>query len=229
MKEADLLEHYPRLWHMAEDGSFESIRKNGLLSTTALLDMYEVRGADREALERRHRPECVTIRKKGLPDAVVRDQKPMREGSLAACLTGGLTPSDWYVTLNERVFFWLTRRRLRALLGARAYRNRPHTVLTVDTESVLEAHRERIELSPLNSGATLFKPLARGRESFSAVANFPFDERRKTRSLSNAVVELVVRGGVPDIVDHLIAAHRVHNGKSEELWRKPGTSADEGP
>ena len=49
MKEADLLEHYPRLWHMAEDGSFKSIRKNGLLSTTALLDLYGISGEEREA------------------------------------------------------------------------------------------------------------------------------------------------------------------------------------
>ena len=105
MKEADLLEHFPRLWHMAEDGSFESIRKNGLLSTTALLELYGVSGEEREKLERRHRPECVTITKKGLPDAIVRDQKPMREGPLSGCLTDGLTLADWYQILNDRVFF----------------------------------------------------------------------------------------------------------------------------
>ena len=111
MKEADLLEHFPRLWHMAEDGSFELIRKNGLLSTTALLELYGVSGEEREKLERRHRPECVTITKKGLPDAIVRDQKPMREGPLSGCLTDGLTPADWYQILNDRVFFWLSRDR----------------------------------------------------------------------------------------------------------------------
>jgi hypothetical protein len=229
MTEDDLVKHYPRLWHMAEDGSFDSIRNNGLLSTTALLDLYGISGEEREALVRRHRPECVTIRNEGLPDAVVRDQKPMREEVLKGCLTGGLTPADWYEILNERTFFWLSRDRLRSLLGARAYRNRPHTVLTVNTESLLNVHRDRIELSPLNSGATLYDPLPRGRETFSAIADYPFEERRKTRTLANSVVELVVRGGVLDIGDHLVAAHRVRNGNREELWRKPGTGADDGP
>jgi hypothetical protein len=229
MKEADLLKHYPRLWHMAEDGSFGSIRRNGLLSTTALLDLYGISGGKRERLERRHRPECVTITKKGLPDAVVRDQKPMREGPLAGCLMDGLTPADWYQILNNRVFFWLSRDRLRSLLGARAYRDRAHTVLTVDTASLVKAHRDRIELSPINSGATLYNPPQRGLGTFSAIVDFPFEERRKSRSAAKSIVELVVRGGVLDIGDHLIAAHRVENGNREELWRKKGTAADDEP
>jgi hypothetical protein len=229
MKESDLLENFPRIWHMAEDGSFESIKKHGLLSTTALLDLYGVDGEQRDLLERRHRPESVVISKQGFPDAVVRDQKPMRERALRKCLTGGLTPQEWYEILNGRAFFWLSRERLRGLLGARAYRKRPQTVLTVDTASLLKAHRERIELSPLNSGATLYVPLRRGRETFQAVADYPFDERRKTRAIDLSVVEFVVRGGVPDIAEHLIAAHRVHDGKQTELWAKPGTDADDGP
>lgn len=229
MKETDLVEHYPRLWHMAEDGSFESIIKNGLLSTTALLDLYGVSGEERETIERRHRPDCVTITKKGLPDAVVRDQKPMREGPLKECLTDGLTPADWYQILNKRAFFWLSQDRLRSLLGARAYRNRPQTVLTVDTASLVDAHRDRIELSPLNSGATLYRPLPRGVGTFVSISDYPFEERRKTRPFSTSVVELVVCGGAPDIKDHLIAAHRIHNGNQKELWRKAGTAADDGP
>lgn len=214
---------------MAEDGSFNSIRKHGLLSTTALLDLYGLKGKQRHALESQHRPESVAIKKEGFPDVIVRDQKPMRESALEKCLTGGLTTEEWYNILNDRAFFWLSRERLRGLLGARAYRKRPQTVLTVDTASLLKAHRERIELSPLNSGATLYVPLLRGRETFQAIADYPFDERRKTRAIDMSVVELVVRGGVPDIADHLIAAHRVHDGKQTELWRKPGTDADDGP
>ena len=169
MKESDLLEHFPRLWHMAEDGSFNSIRKHGLLSTTALLDLYGLKGKQRHALESQHRPESVAIKKEGFPDVIVRDQKPMRESALEKCLTGGLTTEEWYNILNDRAFFWLSRERLRGLLGARAYRKRPQTVLTVDTASLLKAHRERIELSPLNSGATLYVPLLRGRETFQAI------------------------------------------------------------
>jgi hypothetical protein len=214
---------------MAEDGSFESIRKHGLLSTTALLDLYGLEGEERHVLECCRRPESISISRESLPNAIIRDQKPMTESALGKCLTDGLTPAQWFKTLNERTFFWLSRDRLRGLLGARAYRTRPQTVLTVDTKSLVEAHRDRIELSPLNSGATIYNPQPRGRETFRSIKEYPFDERRKTRPVEQSVVELVVLGGVPDIADHLIAAHRVHNGKQTELWRRAGAAANEGP
>ena len=94
---------------------------------------------------------------------------------------------------------------------------------------LVNAHRDRIELSPINSGATLYKPLPRGLGTFSAIGDFPFEERRKTRSVAKSVVELVVHGAVPDIGDHLIAAHRVHKKNPKELWRKKGTAVDDGP
>lgn len=37
--------------------------------------------------------------------ALVRDDKPMQEGSLKKCLVG-MTPREWYEHLNRRVFFW---------------------------------------------------------------------------------------------------------------------------
>jgi hypothetical protein len=229
VKEAELVKHFPRLWHMAEDGSFESIKKHGLLSTSSLLDLYQIAGQRRVALESERRPESVIISKPGFPNAIVRDQKPMTESALNKCLAEDVTPRQWFEILNGRAFFWLSRDRLRGLLSARAYRGRPQTVLTVDTASLLEAHKERIELSPLNSGATLYNPQPRGRDTFLAVKDYPFDERRRTRPVDKSVVELVVREGVPDISDHLISAHRINNGIQKELWRKPGTAADDGP
>lgn len=229
MKEADLIQYFPRLWHMAEDGSFDSIREHGLLSTTSLLDLYRIQGDERTALESQRRPDSVTISGEGMSDAIVRDQKPMTESALRKCLAADVTPRQWFEILNDRAFFWLSRDRLRGLLGARAYRGRPQTVLTVDTASLVSAHRDRIELSPLNSGATIYRPQPRGRDTFLPIAGYPFDERRKTRKIDKSVVELVVRGGVRDIADHLIAAHRIHKGVQKELWRRPGTDANDGP
>ena len=229
MTEEELVRHFPRLWHMAEDGSFESIKEHGLLSTSALLDRYGVAGHERVALESRWRPQSVTISKDGLPNAIVRDQKPMTESALQKCLAADVTPEQWFEILNDRAFFWLSRDRLRGLLGARAYRGRPQEVLTVDTADLLRSHRANVELSPLNSGATIYNPQPRGRDTFLPISDYPFQERRKTRAVDKSVVELVVRGGVPDIADHLIAAHRIRNGVQKELWRRPGTSADDGP
>lgn len=229
MKDADLIKYFPRLWHMAEDGSFDSITKHGLLSTSSLLDLYGIAGDERIAIESARRPESVAISRTRLPNAIIRDQKPMTESALSKCLADDLSPKEWFEILNNRTFFWLSRDRLRGLLGARAYRNRPQTVLTVDTASLLKAHKKGIELSPLNSGATIYNPQPRGRDTFLSIDKYPFDERRKTRPIDKSVVELVVRGGVPDISDHLIAAHRIYKGVHQELWRRPRTSADDGP
>jgi hypothetical protein len=229
VKEADLIRHFPRLWHMAEDGSFESIREHGLLSTSSLLNLYGIGGKERIALVSQRRPESVTISRSGFPDAVVRDQKPMTESALKKCLAKDVTPRQWFEILNDRAFFWLSRDRLRGLLDARAYRGRPQMVLTVDTASLLETHRDRIELCPLNSGATIYNPQPRGRDTFLPVADYPFEERCKTRAVDKSVVELVVRDGVPDISQHLIAAHRIRNGVQEELWRRPGSDPADGP
>lgn len=229
MKEEDLLRQYPRLWHMAEDGSWDSIRKHGLLSTTSLLDLYKYTGKARHDLESARRPESALIAVDGMPHAVVRDQKPMTASALEKCLTDGTTPEQWFETLNARVFFWLSRDRLRGLLGARAYRGRPQTVLTLDTKGLVEANRDRIRLSPINSGATIYRPAPRGVDTFLPIADYPFDQWRKKRRASNAVVELTVLDGVQDITDHAIAVHSVHNGQQTELWRKKGTAADDGP
>ena len=229
MKECDLFSHYPRLWHMAEDGSFDSVLKHGLLSTSALLDLYGMKGEERRTLERMRRPELVPLEGKGLPSAIIRDNKPMTASALEKCLTHGLKPEEWFAILNDRSFFWLSKTRLNKLLNARAYRDRPQTVLTVDTNSLVETHRENVELSPLNSGATIYNPQPRGRDTFNSIADYPFEKRRKEKGREFWVVELVVRGGVPDIKDHLIAAHRVYHGQKTELWRRKGASAAEGP
>jgi hypothetical protein len=214
---------------MAEAGSWPQIRDHGLLSTSALLDRYQISGPRREVIEKAHRPECVTIIADGLPDAIVRDQKPMSDGALSKCLQDGLTPSEWYRILNARTFFWASRQRLRGLLGARAYRDRPQTVLTVDTRSLVEAYRDRIELSPINSGSTIFKPAPRGHRTFQSIDQYDYRAWRDKRGPENAIVELVVRGGIPDIRDHVLAVHEVRNGLANPIWRRPGTSSDIGP
>ena len=47
---AELIRDCPTLYHMAECGSWPSIRRHGLLSTSALLDLYGVQGAERDVI-----------------------------------------------------------------------------------------------------------------------------------------------------------------------------------
>lgn len=210
---AALTERFPRLFHMAEAGSWPSIQKHGLLSTSALLDLFEVKGSEREALEARHRPESVTIRHSKHGTAVVRDQKPMSDAALRKCLRDDLSPSDWYRLLNGRVFFWLSEGRLERLLGARAYRDKRQTILTLDTARLLARHEARVLLSPLNSGSTIMKPQPRGRDTFLPMAEYDFAHWSKKRGREDSVVELTVEYSVPDIRDFVLRVEEVGGGQ----------------
>jgi hypothetical protein len=192
------VELYPRLYHMAEEGTWESIRDRGLLSTSALLDLFEINGDERFVIESQHRPESIVIEHRIYGRAVIRDQKPMRETSLRNCLIG-MTPREWYELLNRKVFFWPTRERLIGLLAAKAYRDRTHCVLTIDTQRIFEAQLNGVRLSPINSGSTIYNPQPRGRHTFFLPEDYPYEERRKMRGVLNAVAELCVDYGVPDI------------------------------
>lgn len=188
----ELAKVYPCLYHMADAQSWENIRKHGLLSTTALLDLFEVRGEDRARIEERHRPECVEITHATHRRAVVRDQKPLIESKLRKSLRD-CTVEEWYRLLNKHVFFWLTKDRLKTMLCARAYRNSSHIVLTIDALPLVTRYAERIVLSPMNSGNT--QPIAhpRGLETFQEMRNYPFQERAKYGDYYQ-VVELAIKG-----------------------------------
>ena len=197
----EVIANCPTLFHMAERGSWESIRERGLLSTSALLDLYGVSGAKREAIESTRRPNSVQLSADGLPTAVVRDQLPMDDKGLKRCLPDHLTPKDWYNLLNTKVFFWLTQDRLHRLTGAGAYRDKSHDVIEVDTRSLIGAHRGRIWFCPMNSGNTKPFPHPRDDSTFSRIAEYPYGSwKRKGRARGERVVELAVDHSVPDLI-----------------------------
>ena len=204
-----LVRRYPKLYHMAEDRSWESIRRIGLLSTTALLDRFEVGGARRREIESSRRPEIVEIQHPEFGKAFVRDNKPMQEKTLERCLVG-MTPREWYEALNHRVFFWVDEKRLIKLLGARAYRDRPHLVLEIDTAELLRRYSNTVSLSPINSGATFtMKPAPRGPDTFKRVSDHPE---------SRSVVELTDDYAVPDVASFALSVSRwLGSEKLEEI------------
>lgn len=218
-----LAELHPRLYHMAEAGSWESIRERGLLSTAALLDRFEITGADRERIESQRRPESVEIVHPEHGRAVIRDNIPMTDSALLNCLED-CTPRDWYRLLNRRVFFWTERERLMGLLGAKAYRDRRQLVITVDTAALLDRHADRVTLSPINSGSTIMKPVPRGLGTFRRIADFPYGEwRMKGRGPKKVVVELAVDYSVPDLADFALRAEHMEGGETTEvLWEADG-------
>ncbi|MCA1717173.1 MAG: hypothetical protein LC781_10160 [Actinobacteria bacterium] len=209
-----LTSRYPVLYHMAEDESWESIRTHGLLSTSALLDRFEVEGEERLAIESARRPGIVRVEHPEHGVALVRDNKPMQEKSLEKCLLE-MTPREWYEHLNRRVFFWATEERLLKHLNAKGNRDRLQLVLEVDTAELLRRHSERVTLSPINSGATFaLGPAPRGPDTFRRIADHPDGK---------PAVELAVDHAVPDITDFVVSVSRWHGvEKLEEMWRRPG-------
>jgi hypothetical protein len=218
MQVEKLVECYPRLYHMAERGTWESIRARGLLSTTAVLDLMGLRGSKRHRYEAQQRRDMETILQ-GHPDAIMlRDQLPMPPDRLQTALIDGTTPEDWYRLINGKVFFWAERKRLTTLLKARAYRNKEHDVLTIDTQSLMNAHENRAWLCRMNSGNTWPFPLPRGRGDFMRIAQYP---ATKKGAPAKKVVEVLIDYSVPDIATHVVAVD-VMKGEEilNELWRR---------
>ena len=164
-----------------------------------MLDLFEVKGPRRETIEAKRRPENVVIEHPRHGRAVVRDQKPIDDAGLVRCLQEGLVPEDWYRLLNARVFMWLTRDRLLRLLTARPYRTMEHDVLELDAAPLVAVYRDRITLSPINSGATKPFPRARGADTFLPIADYPYASWRERRKAGERVVELTVTGGLRDV------------------------------
>jgi len=198
------VELYPRLWHMAESENWPLIQEHGLLSTSALLDLFQYEGQERDAIEGAYRSNSVHITNPQIGEAVIRDQKPMINDSVVERYLDDLSPAEWYRTLNSRVFFWVSEKRLEKLLGAGLYRERPHMVLVLDTRTLFERHIDRVTLSPINSGAIFPAGKARrGRQTFSRFADYPWAERARH---SEPVVELAVDRAVADVTDMIVEA-----------------------
>lgn len=190
---------------MAALGSWPGIRKQGLLSTSRLLDLFEVAGIQRIDIESKHRPEIVRLSHDTHGEAFVRDQKPMSDRSLRDCLQDNLSPSDWYKILNSKVFFWVTKERLLRMLKAKAYRAHAHDVLVLDARSLVRDCAEQIWLSPINSGASIPWKHQRGLSTFVRLRDYPFEEWGKRRGSSGEpVVELAVDGAVQNIERYVL-------------------------
>jgi hypothetical protein len=202
-----IAERWPRLFHMAEAGSWDAIARYGLLSTTALLDLFEVKEPRRGEIESARRPESVEIKHPRYGSAWIRDNKPINETVLRRTLVG-MTERQWYQTLNGRVFFWLTQERLDRLRGAPPYAPREHDILIVDTRALLESHGTTVELAHLNTGAV--HPSAnypRGAGTFQPIASYPWTARVRATA-GEPIVELTVPYAVPDIAKLAVEVSR---------------------
>lgn len=194
---------------MAEADSWRHILANGLLPTIAVADRLGLAGGARAQFVSHHWPAKVLLdvpgSRSGNFPVVLRDQIPMSEKRLAGVLDDGLTPQNWYESINSKVFFWAQAKRLDGLLSARSYREHEHDVFTFDTASFVATHEYSIWLCPMNSGNALPFPARRGLHTFKRISDYP---ATNTGRPVKEVVELVVDYSLPDIAQHVVQVQR---------------------
>lgn len=219
MQVDELIRLYPRLYHVAEAGSWPDISRRGLLTSAQICDLHDVPDADRQTLLTQRRPTKSALDHPLHGRAVLRDQGPLSAAKLAKCLTDDMTVEQWLAALNDRVFFWLQENRLARMLTA--YADQDHDVLTVDTAGLVAVHQARVRLSRINSGSTAYLARPRGPGTFQRIEDYPHPARRRAVAAASDVAELCVLDGVPDIVDHVLRVERRHGpAVTATLWRR---------
>lgn len=196
MTPEELASRHPKLYHVTSPGAWKAIARHGLWSTAKLVELFEDRRAE---LTTARRPTEVRLEHPAHGTAILNDNLPLRERALASCLDDGLSPRDWVRMLNERVFFWADTSGLDSLLGARMNRGRQRDVLVFDTLRLVQAHAQRVEITPINSGSTLRKPARRGLTTFTPILSVGYGEWQRQRGMRDRIREVIVRGGIPDI------------------------------
>jgi hypothetical protein len=218
MHDEELIERFPWLFHVTEAGAWPSIRRHGLLSTSALLDLFGVVEPLRSQIEAQPRPRDFILEDPHLGRVVIRDNRPLRPHILGGCLNGAV--SDWCRLLNARVFFWASERRLRNHLCARGHRGQPREILVVDTRRLLARHRDSISVCAFNSGSALYPNAPRrGPDSFVPLRAYPFDRCRARQGTSDAVAEVCIHRALMDVEAVSLSVHALApDGSARTIW-----------
>jgi hypothetical protein len=205
----ELAARHPRLFHVTTPGVGDRLEKEGLLSTAALLMDCGLSEETRHALTRSRRPTEVQLEHPLRGRIILNDNTPLSEKKLTDCLDDDLSSSEWLEMLNARVFFWADEAGLARLTSARANRGRIREVLVFDTLSLVREHEERVEISPINSGATIRRPARRGRSTFAPLQDVDYPTWRLRRGQRDRIVEIVVRDHVRDAARHLVERREI--------------------
>ncbi|MBN4057065.1 hypothetical protein JYU19_02010 [bacterium AH-315-J21] len=125
---------------------------------------------------------------------------------LEKCLTG-ITPKGWLKLLNGKVFLWPDFTKVQELSNARAYRDKSNCLIALNTNNLLKHYGDAISLTPINVGATLYKPAERSPSIFSSVNDFP--KRKKT----DKVKEVTINHSIMSISKVVNSVHTFRNGR----------------
>ena len=203
-----------RIYHLAEASNWPLIQRDGLLCANRLLGAAGLVAAGRDRLMREQR-----LVHTELPNRVrIRDQRPMPPAALEKCLCD-MSPADWYAMVNARVFFWLDPDRLNRQKAA--CEPRPQVVIAVDTLALVADYRERVALTPINTGNARRKPARRGAATFVPFAKWVSSGWASeaealgtpTRKRSHRPVELTVVDAIPDIMRFVVGVFALSDGE----------------
>lgn len=210
MTPAEFIARFPTLYHVAPVANWPCIKKHGLMSTAALLDLCEISPSRRAAIvagQRRTSTEIVCPRCRRT--ITIRDQKPMNAKKLRACLDG-MSERAWFELLNGMVFFWPDRDRANHFLDVYA---EDQCLIAVSSGELLSASAQQVRLSPINSGATLYDPPRRGPDTFRALAAHPSGA---------TVAEVTVLWELPDTLALVQRVERMHGRTATEvIYERP--------
>ena len=203
MTPEELANLHPRLFHITSN-SWLNIKKHGLLSSSAILDLFEIKEPERSCIESRRRSSGVLLQHPEHGILVLNDNVPLIESALEKCLDDNLTIADWMRILNKRVFFWPTEEHLHKHLNARLNRGKSLEILVVDTLSLAKEYAEQIELCPINSGVTFRKAAKRGLNTFTPMLKHPYKTWKTLRGKQDKIQEVTVLYHVKNIQSHVL-------------------------
>jgi hypothetical protein len=179
--------HFPKLYHLTFAANQASIETNGLMSASALADLYAFTAEERKAIVVDRRL-CI----QELRGIAIRDQLPAQESRMKTCLVN-ITIPDWLAVLNSKIFFFPSLQKASKFIAA--YADYDNIILEVDTAALLATHATEITLSRMNTGAFIFNPKPRGRDSFIPLADYVFKTKR------DVPAEITINAPIPNIAE----------------------------
>jgi len=105
MEEQELIQLYPRLWHMAHQGAWPAIRERGLMSSSALIDDYAGEAKQKNRLQKMRRPVSLPLANPDRSGSILRDITPMSDIACESCAADDLTRNDLSAIMTSRNYF----------------------------------------------------------------------------------------------------------------------------
>ena len=200
MTPEELSKLHPELFHVSVPGAWPMMKKYGLLSTVKILDLLGInQREERERLLKKRRPIPVPLSHPTKGKIIINDYRPLSEKALSQVLDDNLTPEDWLMMLNSRIFFWSNGQAAQRLLQAKINRDRKRLVLVVDTQKLAKDYSDKMEISPINSGSTIRKAARRGMRTFTPLSIVEYKKWQKLRGQNDKILEVIVRDSIPNI------------------------------